>query len=177
MKSRSDSPGDVNKGPSASATGEVKDISTNSGTNTILIQENTGTAIKMQAQQPQQMQFPPPRLKFSHKSTCQCKLPYSPSQKSSQMSNTNYSFQYKLHWVTEILDNMKEMKNDLSKLSGIEKSLAYLNIKLSKLEIKVGAMETGVNNCEQNYTFYDTQSAELKDTKNNLKEAKETFDL
>ena len=67
------------------------------------------------------------------------------------------------------------MKNDLSKLSGIEKSLAYLNIKLSKLENKVGAMETGVNNCEQNYTFYDTQSAELKDTKKNLKEAKESI--
>ena len=72
VKSKSDSPGDVNKGPSASASFGVKDISTNSGTNTILIQENTGTAIKMQAQQPQQMQFPHPRLKFSHKATCQC---------------------------------------------------------------------------------------------------------
>ena len=67
MISKGDSPGDVNKGTSSSATGGVKDISTNSstnsgtnsGTNTIIIQENTGTSIKMQAQQPQQMQFPP----------------------------------------------------------------------------------------------------------------------
>ena len=96
------------------------------------------------------------------------------------MSNTNYSFQYRPDWATEILDNMKEMKNELSKLSDIEKSLANLTIKFSKLETnKVGAMETVVNNCEQSCTFlssvYDTQSAELKDTKNNLKEAKESI--
>ena len=194
MKSKGDSPGDVNKGPSASATGGVKDISTNSGTNTILIQENTGTSIKMQAQQPQQMQFPPPQAQqLSYQSNVQTppptqvqsqvhmpmQLPYSPSQQSSQMSNTNYSFQYRPDWATEILDNMKEMKNELSKLSGIEKSLVNLTIKFSKLENKVGAMETVVNNCEQSCTFlssvYDTQSAELKDTKNNLKEAKESI--
>ena len=69
------------------------------------------------------------------------------------MSNTNYSFQYKPHWLTEILDNMKEMKNELSKLSAIEKSLANLTIKFSKLENKVGAMETGVNNCEQTVQY------------------------
>ena len=59
VKLKSDSPGDVNKGPSAGAAGGVKDRSTNSGTNTIFIQEKTGTAIKMQAQQPLQMQSQP----------------------------------------------------------------------------------------------------------------------
>ena len=60
------------------------------------------------------------------------------------MSNTNYSFQYRPDWATDILDNMKEMKNELPKLSGIEKCLANLTIKFSKLENKVGAMETVV---------------------------------
>ena len=59
VKLKSDSPGDVNKGPSAGAAGGVKDKSTISGTNTIFIQEKTGTAIKMQAQQPLQMQSQP----------------------------------------------------------------------------------------------------------------------
>ena len=76
--------------------------------------------------------------------------------------------------------NIRQYERELSKLSGIEKSLANLTIKFSKLETnKVGAMETVVNNCEQSCTFlssvYDTQSAELKDTKNNLKEAKESI--
>ena len=68
------------------------------------------------------------------------------------------------------------MKNELSKY---REEPSQPHHKFSKLENKVGAMETVVNNCEQSCTFlssvYDTLSAELKDPTDNLKEAKESM--
>ena len=68
---------------------------------------------------------------------------YSPSQQ----SNPQMNFNFKPIWATEILDNMKEMKKELSKLGRIEKSIGTLTLKMNTLETKVSAMETVVNDC------------------------------
>ena len=72
------------------------------------------------------------------------------------------NFNFKPDWATEILDNMKEMIKELSKLSNIEKNIGTLTLKMNSLDTKVSSMESVVNNCEKSCTFlsatYETQS-------------------
>ena len=135
--------------------------------------------------QSQQLQYPPPQLHpmpyqinnmpFPSQIHMPMQFSYSPSQQ----PNSQFAYNYRPDWATEILDNMKEMKVKLSKLSVIEQSLTNLTMKFSKLESKVPTMETVVNNCEKSCTFlnssYDAQSNETKDTTKQFKEAKDNI--
>ena len=101
---------------------------------------------------------------------------YSPSQQPPQQMN----FNFKPDWANEILDNMREMKKELSKLSNIEKSIGNLTLKMNTLDTKVSTMEAVVNNCEKSCTFlsstYETQSKEITEAKNRVTNLKKQCD-
>lgn len=110
-----------------------------------------------QAQPPMHMEMPP--MPFS----------YSPSQ----LPNPQSSASCKPDWAIEILDGMKEMKRELTKLGSIEKTLSTLTLKINQLENKVPSMETVVSNFEKSSEVlsksYDSQSKELKYAQDDIK--------
>lgn len=188
VKSKTDIPSDVNKGHSANAVGGVfKSDSVN--TNLCV---TPGTYSMASAMQAQQVQYPPPPpqqmsqpMSFQNSmqsplqtSTQPHMMPFSYSP--SQQPNPQFNVNFKPDWATEILDNMKEMKKELSKLSSIEKTLGTLTYKINQMENKVSTMETVVNNCEKSCGFlsttYDTQSNDLKAAKDNIKTLKKQCD-
>ncbi|MEW8545055.1 MAG: hypothetical protein AB2693_16140, partial [Candidatus Thiodiazotropha sp.] len=101
---------------------------------------------------------------------------YSPSQ----LSNPQPSASCKPDWAIEMLDGMKEMRKELTKLGSIEKTLGTLTIKINQLENKVASMETVVSNCEKSSEFlsksYDSQSKELKHAADDIKTLKKQCD-
>ena len=111
------------------------------------------------------MQPPPPLMQYS----------FSPTQQPGSQMN----FNFKPDWATVILENMKEMKKDLSKLGNIEKSLGNLTLKMNQLETKVSTMEPVVQNCEKSCTFlsstYETQSKDLKNAQSEVKNLQKKF--
>ena len=83
---------------------------------------------------------------------------------------------YKPEWATELIENVKQMGKDLSKLNSIEKTLSSISLKINSLETKVGVMETKVNNCETACNFlsdtYDEHKKDLETAKTEIKNAK-----
>lgn len=83
---------------------------------------------------------------------------------------------YKPDWAVELIESVKQVKTELGKLGGIEKSLSNITLQISNLETKVGTVETKVNNCEASCNFlsekYQTQKKELENARTELKSAK-----
>lgn len=86
------------------------------------------------------------------------------------------SMNYKPEWAVELIESMKQVKTELGKLGGIEKSLSNITLQISNLETKVGTVEAKVNNCEASCNFlsekYENQKKELESAKTELKTAK-----
>ena len=98
--------------------------------------------------------------------------PQPPPPFGSQMNmNTNVTGP-RPDWANEILQNMAEMKKELSKLGGMEKTLNSINRKVESLETKVIQVEQTANNCVKSCEFlntvYEEQKKELKDAKKSV---------
>ena len=74
-------------------------------------------------------------------------------------------------WANEILQNMSEMKKELSKLGGMEKTLNNINRKVESLETKINQVERTADGCVKSCEFLNTAYEEQK---NELKNAKTT---
>ena len=83
---------------------------------------------------------------------------------------------YKPEWASELIDSVNQMRSELGKLSGIEKSLSSITLKLSNLESKVGTIENKVNNCKKACSFlsdkYETQKKDIEKVQSDLKTSK-----
>ena len=180
--------GDVNKGTSVKRAGGVqtgeqvnKNFTPTLGTFTPVCQ--------MASQQNQYAMAPPPGQPMPFQGSMQPPLQALPQQPQqpmvfqyspSQQPNPQMNFNFKPDSVTEILDNMKEMKKELSKLSSIEKNIGTLTIKMNTLDTKVSSMEAVVNNCEKSCTFlsatYETQSKDISEAKKTVSNLKKQCD-
>ena len=166
-----DSTGDVNKGDiiNSAGGGITGDIVNNS-------QCDLSGTYTMASQQPQYplTQGPMPFPNANMQTPMQPQPPMMPySFSPTQQPGPQMNFNFKPDWATEILESMKEMKKDLSKLGNIEKSLSNLTLKMNQLETKVSTMEPVVQNCEKSCTFlsstYETQSNDLKNAQSEVK--------
>ena len=99
--------------------------------------------------------------------------PQPPSQMSTQMgSQMAITSNYRPDWANEILQNMTEMKKDLSKLSSMEETLNTIHRKVETLENKVNQVENVAKNCEKSCEFLNSS---FEDQKNELREAKSSI--
>lgn len=67
-------------------------------------------------------------------------------------------------WATQIMEDIKIIKNSVSKIENIEKTVNQISIKVETLETKMKTMEIKVNEIEKSSTFI---SGEFE-KKNNL---------
>ena len=83
---------------------------------------------------------------------------------------------YKPDWANELIENVRMVKQEIGKLSGIEKTLSSINMKVINLETKVNNMETQLGSCDKACSFlsdeYDKHKKELESTKNTVSDLK-----
>ena len=83
---------------------------------------------------------------------------------------------YKPDWANELVENVRMVKQEIGKLSGIEKTLSSINVKVMNLDTKVNNMETQLGSCDKACSFlsdeYDKHKKELKTTKNTVSDLK-----
>ena len=60
---------------------------------------------------------------------------------------------YKPDWANELIENVRMVKQEIGKLSGIEKTLSSINMKVINLETKVNNMETQLGSCDKACSF------------------------
>ena len=98
---------------------------------------------------------------------------YSPNQVMSQpifsMPQTQVQSVAPPSWMSELIDDVKQIKLSITKLDQIEKTVNSINKKVSDLETKVNAMEPRVNEVEKACSFI---SCENDDRKKELDKAK-----
>lgn len=73
-------------------------------------------------------------------------------------------------WATQIMEDIKSIKNSVSKIENIEKTVNQISSKVETLETKMKTMEIKVNEAEKSSTFI---SDEFEKTKQSLKSADE----
>ena len=69
-------------------------------------------------------------------------------------------------WATEIMEDIKSIKQSVSKIDQIEKFVNKISAKVDTLEIKVNTMDTKVTDVEKSFDFLSKQ---FEDTKTKLK--------
>ena len=85
-------------------------------------------------------------------------------------------------WASELLEEMREIKEKMCKIDKIEKTVNTINVKMNGIEIQVKAMDNRINDVENACQFINSESESVKnDIKNtkteitNLKEKCQTL--
>ena len=73
------------------------------------------------------------------------------------------------NWVSELINDVKQIKLSLGKLDQIEKTVNMINLKVTDLEVKVGSMDKRLGDVETSCSY---NSAENDDRKKELTSAK-----
>ena len=117
----------------------------------------------------QSMQSPPPfNPQFPASNATPSMTPSMTSNMATNMAPNMAAGLSAPQWATQIMEDIKSIKQSVSKIDEIEKFVNKINLKVETLEVKVNEMSTKVTDVEQSNEFINK---EYEDTKTKLKSA------
>lgn len=117
----------------------------------------------------QAMSFPQPPFAMT---------PYMTSPTQPQFSGGAFSMSTPPPWASELLEDMKQIKQKLQTVDKIEKTVNLINAKISDMETKIKKLDTRVSDTEKTCEFIanenETRGIELKRAKDDIKLVKKS---